>query len=49
LVHKVADFFMENKQFDKAVDLLAVTKKVKKDQKVIFSSLSDQVLNFLLI
>jgi intraflagellar transport protein 140 len=30
LVHKVADFFMENKQFDKAVDLLAVTKKVIK-------------------
>lgn len=28
LVRKVADFFMENEQFDKAVDLLAVTKKV---------------------
>ena len=28
LVRKVADFFMENEQFDKAVDLLAVSKKV---------------------
>lgn len=28
LVRRVADFFMENEQFDKAVDLLAVTKKV---------------------
>jgi intraflagellar transport protein 140 len=29
LIRKVADFFMENEQFDKAVDLLAVSKKVK--------------------
>lgn len=28
LVRRVADFFMENEQFDKAVDLLAVTRKV---------------------
>jgi intraflagellar transport protein 140 len=28
LIRRVADFFMENEQFDKAVDLLAVTKKV---------------------
>lgn len=28
LVRRVADFFMENEQFDKAVDLLAITKKV---------------------
>ena len=28
LVRKVADFFMENEQFDKAVDLMAVTKRV---------------------
>lgn len=28
LVRRVADFFMENEQFDKAVDLMAVTKKV---------------------
>jgi intraflagellar transport protein 140 len=28
LIRRVADFFMENEQFDKAVDLLAATKKV---------------------
>jgi intraflagellar transport protein 140 len=28
LVRRVADFFMENEQFDKAVDLLAISKKV---------------------
>ncbi len=28
LIRKVADFFMENEQFDKAVDLLAVSKRV---------------------
>jgi intraflagellar transport protein 140 len=28
LVRRVAEFFLENEQFDKAVDLLAVTKKV---------------------
>jgi intraflagellar transport protein 140 len=28
LIRKVADFFMDNQQFDKAVDLLAVSKKV---------------------
>ena len=31
LVRRVADFFMENEQFDKAVDLLAVSKKVNRD------------------
>jgi intraflagellar transport protein 140 len=29
LVMKVANFFLENEQFDKAVDLLAISKKVK--------------------
>jgi len=28
LIRRVADFFMENEQFDKAVDLLAVSKRV---------------------
>ena len=28
LIRRVADFFMENEQFDKAVDLMAATKKV---------------------
>jgi intraflagellar transport protein 140 len=30
LVLRVANFFLENEQFDKAVDLMAVTKKVIK-------------------
>ena len=33
LIRRVADFFMENEQFDKAVDLLAVTKKVSEEKK----------------
>ena len=28
LLQKVADYFLENNQFDKAVDLLAIAKKV---------------------
>jgi len=31
LVMKMANFFLENDQFDKAVDLFAVTKRVKKN------------------